>query len=129
MRSFTLFANACLCVKLKEITSRRHVHKRKQTGDNWPPSKVWEEITFEAILFSFEIIYLSDYSLEKDKEWLMREGLDIEIKKSHGRMSRVLRRVSCGMNHNENQDSLMSYFSVRKAPDGHSSLHVMTINR
>ncbi|XP_011445310.1 putative ankyrin repeat protein PA3287 [Crassostrea angulata] len=71
----------------------------------------------------------ADYSLEKDKEWLMREGLDIEIKKSHGRMSRVLRKVSCGMNHNENQDSLMSYFSVRKAPDGHSSLHVMTINR
>lgn len=123
MRSFTLFANACLRVKLKEITSRRHVRKRKQTGANLPPSKVREEITFEAML------YLSDYSLEKDKEWLMREGLDIEIKKSHGRMSRVLRKVSCGMNHNENQDSLMSYFSVRKAPDGHSSLHVMTINR
>lgn len=123
MRSFTLFANACLRVKLKEITSRRHIRKRKQTGANLPPSKVREEITFEAML------YLSDYSLEKDKEWLMREGLDIEIKKSHGRMSRVLRKVSCGMNHNENQDSLMSYFSVRKAPDGHSSLHVMTINR
>lgn len=123
MRSFTLFANACLRVKLKEITSRRHVRKRKQTGANLPPSKVREEITFEAML------YLSDYSLEKDKEWLMREGLDIEIKKSHGRMSRVLRKVSCGMNHNENQDSLMSYFSVRKAPDGHSSLHVMTINK
>lgn len=123
MRSFTLFANACLRVKLKKITSRRHVRKRKQTGANLPPSKVREEITFEAML------YLSDYSLEKDKEWLMREGLDIEIKKSHGRMSRVLRKVSCGMNHNENQDSLMSYFSVRKAPDGHSSLHVMTINR
>lgn len=123
MRSFTLFANACLRVKLKEITSRRHVRKRKQTGANLPPSKVREEITFEAML------YLSDYSLEKDKEWLMREGLDIEIKKSHGRMSRVLRKVSCGMNHNENQDTLMSYFSVRKAPDGHSSLHVMTINR
>lgn len=86
-------------------------------------------LKFETNQFLFEMFYLSDYSLEKDKEWLIREGLDIEIKKSHGRMSRVFRKVSCGMNHNENQDSLMSYFSVRKAPDGHSSLHVMTINR
>ena len=75
------------------------------------------------------LIFLADYSLEKDKEWMKREGLDIEIKKSHGRISRVLRKVSCGMNHNENQDSLMSYFRVRQTPDGQSRLHVMTVDR
>lgn len=53
-------------------------------GINLLFSKVWEEIIFEVILFLFEMFYFLDYFLEKDKEWLMREGFDIEIKKFYG---------------------------------------------
>lgn len=47
-------------------------------GVNLLFSKVWEEIIFEVMF------YFLDYFLEKDKEWLMREGFDIEIKKFYG---------------------------------------------
>lgn len=71
-------------------------------GVNLLFSKVWEEIIFEVILFLFEMFYFLDYFLEKDKEWLIREGFDIEIKKFYGWMSCVFWKVLCGMNYNEN---------------------------
>ncbi|XP_048775447.2 ankyrin repeat domain-containing protein 35-like [Ostrea edulis] len=69
----------------------------------------------------------ADYSLDKDKEWLKEEGLDIEISKTHNCISRVLRKVTCGVNLAESSKSTLSFFSNRQSSE--SNLHVMMIDR
>ncbi|XP_061164519.1 ankyrin repeat, PH and SEC7 domain containing protein secG-like [Saccostrea echinata] len=71
----------------------------------------------------------ADYSLDKDKEWLKKEGLEIEVNKPQNRIKRVLRKVSCGINSTENKENLLSLFNIRQTSDGDSKLHIMMIER
>ncbi|XP_062571316.1 putative ankyrin repeat protein PA3287 [Saccostrea cucullata] len=71
----------------------------------------------------------ADYSLDKDKEWLKREGLEIQVNKPQNGIRRVLRIVSCGIKSTENKETLLSFFNIRQASEGDSKLHVLMIDR